>query len=111
MKKPATAVTTAKTPTLAAVVRRVSLLIRTSGPWRRLHPNTTRQTFAVTLALVAGCGPGRAPSAPVPAPAATQKPSGAVASNITGWQTATGSPEPVSPDARAMDGLLGEGCR
>src|SRR5688572_33362871 len=101
MKKPATAVTTAKTPTLAAVVSRVSLLIRTSGPWRRLHPNTTRQTFAVTLALLAGCGPGRGPSSAVPAPAATRKPSAAVASNATGWQTATGSAEPVSPGAPA----------
>jgi hypothetical protein len=65
----------------------------------------------VTLALAAGCGPGRAPSSAVPAPAATRKPSAAVASNTTGWQTATGSPEPVSPGSRTTDSLVGPGCQ
>ncbi len=64
----------------------------------------------MTLALVAGCGPGRAPSSAVPAPAAARNASGAATSGATGWQTATGSPEPVVPDARA-DSLLGEGCQ
>ena len=64
----------------------------------------------MTLALVAGCGPGCAPSSAVPVPAATRNPSAAETSPATGWQTATASPEPVGPDTPAQTGLLGEGC-
>jgi len=65
----------------------------------------------VTLALVCGCGPGRAPSSAVPTPAAARNESAADASSGTGWQTATRSPEPGSPDGPAGSELLGESCQ
>src|SRR5688500_17712653 len=112
MKTPATTVMTAKTPTLAAVVSRVSLLIRTPGPLRRPHPNTTRRMFAARLFylsfLLQACGPERGAFGPAGSPPRSALVRTAQTRGSTGveaqWPEASFSPDLTAPPAPAHPG-------